>query len=165
MKRRRHWLLDTLTIVSLLLLAATILLWVRSHRPHISVSDADCFDITRTEPLYWVISNRDRLTLCRQAGRDWQSPATQFNVLGLEYASSWVGDSSLWNLLVPFWMLAIAFILLPLIRIAWWMRHSRRVDAKFCQTCLYDLTGNVSGICPECGRPITPAVPDARRWA
>lgn len=25
-----------------------------------------------------------------------------------------------------------------------------------CRACGYDLTGNVSGICPECGKPIAP---------
>ncbi len=27
-------------------------------------------------------------------------------------------------------------------------------DDRYCRTCDYDLTGNVSGICPECGTPI-----------
>jgi hypothetical protein len=30
------------------------------------------------------------------------------------------------------------------------------VTDRFCKGCGYDLTGNVSGICPECGRSITP---------
>ncbi len=28
---------------------------------------------------------------------------------------------------------------------------------KECQNCSYNLTGNVSGICPECGTPVAPA--------
>lgn len=35
----------------------------------------------------------------------------------------------------------------------------RVLDPNLCTGCGYSLTGNVSGICPECGRPI--AVPDA----
>ena len=27
-----------------------------------------------------------------------------------------------------------------------------------CPRCGYDLTGNISGICPECGTPIDPAI-------
>jgi predicted amidophosphoribosyltransferase len=33
----------------------------------------------------------------------------------------------------------------------WW--RDRRIPPGHCQNCGYDLTGNVSGICPECGQP------------
>jgi hypothetical protein len=33
-------------------------------------------------------------------------------------------------------------------------RRERRHAAKVCVTCGYSLTGNVSGICPECGTPV-----------
>ncbi len=33
-------------------------------------------------------------------------------------------------------------------------------DGIFCVKCGYDLTGNVSGRCPECGRPISLRVRD-----
>ncbi|MBI4719190.1 MAG: hypothetical protein HY763_15435 [Planctomycetes bacterium] len=33
----------------------------------------------------------------------------------------------------------------------------RVLDPSLCKGCSYNLTGNVSGICPECGRPIAPA--------
>ena len=42
----------------------------------------------------------------------------------------------------------------------WWaiadrMRRAEpRFPAGFCQLCSYDLTGNTSGICPECGTPV-----------
>ena len=45
---------------------------------------------------------------------------------------------------------AIAFIRGPLRR---WRRR-RRAAAGHCQECDYDLTGNVSGVCPECGTKI-----------
>ena len=32
----------------------------------------------------------------------------------------------------------------------------RVLNPRLCTICGYDLTGNVTGICPECGRPITP---------
>ena len=41
--------------------------------------------------------------------------------------------------------------------IGWWQRQRRRrrVLSGACACCGYDLTGNVSGICPECGASAT----------
>ncbi|MCC6358656.1 MAG: hypothetical protein IT450_07930 [Phycisphaerales bacterium] len=36
----------------------------------------------------------------------------------------------------------------------WWLDR-RRPRPGCCSACGYDLTGNVSGTCPECGRAIT----------
>lgn len=45
----------------------------------------------------------------------------------------------------------------------WIGRLSRRAeDNQKCRECRYDLTGNVSGVCPECGTRIT-SQRDARR--
>jgi len=33
-------------------------------------------------------------------------------------------------------------------------KANRRFPSGFCRTCRYDLTGNVSGVCPECGTKI-----------
>ena len=32
--------------------------------------------------------------------------------------------------------------------------RGRAVDPRLCRACRYDLTGNVSGVCPECGRAV-----------
>jgi hypothetical protein len=32
--------------------------------------------------------------------------------------------------------------------------HVPRAEAPRCVRCRYDLTGNLSGVCPECGKPI-----------
>ena len=41
--------------------------------------------------------------------------------------------------------------------IGWPIRHARarlrRLLPHLCDACGYDLTGNASGVCPECGRP------------
>jgi hypothetical protein len=34
-------------------------------------------------------------------------------------------------------------------------RLPKRIPTSCCQDCGYDLTGNVSGVCPECGTSIT----------
>jgi rubrerythrin len=33
-------------------------------------------------------------------------------------------------------------------------RRDRPPAVQLCSYCGYDLTGNVSGVCPECGKPI-----------
>lgn len=35
-----------------------------------------------------------------------------------------------------------------------WVRHKRTASNQ-CIDCGYDLTGNTSGVCPECGTPVT----------
>ena len=51
----------------------------------------------------------------------------------------------------PMWL----WCLLLLAPTVWlWWRDRRRVSPDHCQKCGYDLTGNVSGVCPECGSTI-----------
>lgn len=65
------------------------------------------------------------------------------------------GDSMLGVvIIVPAAYACVAFAVLP---IAYAVRRRRlRLAARkgLCRTCAYDLTGNVSGVCPECGAPI-----------
>lgn len=37
----------------------------------------------------------------------------------------------------------------------WYLWRKRKYPAHYCQKCGYNLTGNTSGICPECGTSIT----------
>ncbi|MCH8243527.1 MAG: hypothetical protein IH897_13095 [Planctomycetes bacterium] len=53
-------------------------------------------------------------------------------------------------LFVPVWLLVVA-VGFPT-AILWW--RDRRLKAGFCKVCKYDLTGNVSGTCPECGTAV-----------
>jgi len=60
-------------------------------------------------------------------------------------------------IILPFWTL----LLLPAIPTAWlWYRDRRLLscspDHLFCRGCGYDLTGNTSGVCPECGEKTRP---------
>src|SRR5947207_1159557 len=50
---------------------------------------------------------------------------------------------------LPLWPLPLPALFLFLA-----MRRRRSADHSVCRHCSYDLTGNVSGICPECGRRI-----------
>ncbi|MBI4581439.1 MAG: hypothetical protein HY718_17180 [Planctomycetes bacterium] len=50
-------------------------------------------------------------------------------------------DLPLW---IPFLLVASPTIFL------WWVDR-RRIQPGHCRKCGYNLTGNVSGVCPECG--------------
>jgi len=60
---------------------------------------------------------------------------------------------------VRLWVVAGIALLLPMSRLALWLvrrgRTHLRKEAGRCISCNYDLTGNVSGICPECGTKIS----------
>lgn len=59
-------------------------------------------------------------------------------------------------LLVPFWMLTVGCGLpWAMISFLSWKRCRRVACARICRACGYDLRGNVSGRCPECGIEIT----------
>ena len=51
---------------------------------------------------------------------------------------------------VPLWV-PFAIVCLPTAIL--WHRDRRTVKPGCCQRCGYNLTGNVSGICSECGEP------------
>lgn len=51
----------------------------------------------------------------------------------------------------PYWFVVVVCSILPAL---WLMR--RRVGPGHCAHCAYDLTGNTSGVCPECGAAVAP---------
>jgi hypothetical protein len=155
MKPPRPFLLPTAALISLLLCIATIILWSRSTRK-LSPAAADSFDIVHDVPnesYIWIISDQGRLAFCRQHGHDWHSPHTAFRILGLEYASSTVGQSYLKDLYLPYWLLTVVTLILPLACTLSWIRRfttTRRQRAGLCPTCGYDLRATPDR-CPECG--------------
>ncbi|MCO6438474.1 MAG: hypothetical protein J5J06_15395 [Phycisphaerae bacterium] len=56
---------------------------------------------------------------------------------------------------VPSWFLLAAGVTPLLLLVASEIRRCR-IPPGHCRKCRYDLTGNTSGICPECGTPIPP---------
>jgi len=64
-------------------------------------------------------------------------------------------EVSMWDdvirwITVPSWAVPIAFVTGVFVRLATRQQHH---PAGQCRRCGYCLTGNVSGICPECGTP------------
>ena len=55
---------------------------------------------------------------------------------------------------IPYWLLVAACSLCPLIFLLNRQRLSNRLGRNACSICGYNLTGNTSGVCPECGTPV-----------
>ena len=65
-----------------------------------------------------------------------------------------------WNLYIPIWFFLLLSALYPTIIYIRYFRgpfiRNRRKMKGLCLRCGYNLTGNVSGVCPECGTKISP---------
>ena len=57
-----------------------------------------------------------------------------------------------WNMIViPIWLPLACVTLLTIV--LFHHNRARRIEG-LCRKCDYDLTGNESGVCPECGTPV-----------
>jgi len=149
-KRR---LLNALAVASLLPCVATIVMWVRSYGPPDPQGHTGVLNISRTEPLYWVLFAPGRFTLCRQVGSDWSRPLHAFHFAGIHFGGLWGNGSILWNLAVPYRLLALLTLAPPAIcACLWWRsrRTTKRTTTGRCLTCGYDLRATPDR-CPECG--------------
>jgi hypothetical protein len=83
-------------------------------------------------PRGWIVRPANSVVLARQLR--WKPEYV--NARGLTFL-----DVPLW---IPFLLVAI-----PTAYLCW--RDRRRIPPGHCRKCGYNLTGNVSGVCPECG--------------
>jgi hypothetical protein len=77
----------------------------------------------------------------------WRRAAVPFRPLGVYWSGGRV------SLQCPLW---VPFVLGAATTAVLWWRDRRRIPQGHCRKCGYDLTGNVSGRCPECGTIIAP---------
>jgi len=163
--KRACW--NILCGVSLLLMAACLCLWEDSFVHHrrvtyeVASNDVVVYSLrgemvlmikqtTETSPYIYDTVPSARM-LINPAGR-----ADDFDVYFLGFGVSWNRphwSRSMINVTrfsLPAWFLALIFGAAPLIWIIHWQR-SRTIPPHLCQSCGYDLTGNQSGNCPECG--------------
>ena len=57
---------------------------------------------------------------------------------------------------IPWWFVGLVFGALPTRAALRLAVGRRRQSGGHCRSCGYDLTGNVSGVCPECGHAVVP---------
>jgi hypothetical protein len=75
---------------------------------------------------------------------------------GYWFQRSMDGTAIIQVIVIPYWFPVAALVALPL---TWMFDHLRRRRAsgtRHCCACFYDLTGNTSGVCPECGTLVRP---------
>ena len=77
-------------------------------------------------------------------------PRRTFAGFGYENASLRGGQQASKHLFLPWPFVAACLAVAPALRARRWWR-ARRAAPGHCQRCGYDLTGNQSGVCPECG--------------
>jgi hypothetical protein len=150
--RRALWVLTGLFLCSALVSAITC-------HAGINFSSGDGYWHVNIEgggvTVVWSEHTRERWTWA--ARRDGKPLRATFEVC---WKKTW-SAASLWPVLrlgasgsrvtLPLW--AAPVMLVGLAGLAWW-RKSGNFGQNQCPQCAYDLTGNVSGICPECGNPI-----------
>jgi hypothetical protein len=82
------------------------------------------------------------------------APNPPRELLGVQYYDSDDGANRIRGVVIPLWVVVVLFAALPGVRAPGMVRrrHTRlRARRGLCPRCGYDLTGNVSGVCPECG--------------
>jgi hypothetical protein len=156
----RRRLFAAASAISLLLCLAVVVLWVRSFWVMSELShwqDGVQSDSGLGGGAFWV----DRFT---EVSNSWRTPGWSFHnapfqsgilsgistVAGFSYEHDKYGNLML---TVPLWFAAACCAPFPAIWAASrlkWRRHA----ANTCMHCRYDLTGNTSGVCPECGTPV-----------
>ncbi len=145
--RIRRYIFNTLTVVSLLLLLGTVGLWVDSYSgPREIETDA-------------VIAQSER-GVCSCGIKRFVDPRNTF----IEWHGFGYGERTWFDLrdpeegiiyaanvvTFPHGFLTVIFAILPAIWLYKWNKR-RKLGVNVCPGCGYDLTGNETGKCPECG--------------
>jgi hypothetical protein len=175
--RRRSF--NIISLLSLLLCLATVVLWVRSYwavdtlRWNARNGDTFAADTSRgTVELVaaWEIPEvvadltgaggtvqsspqglRYNRTMPRPDDRSWGpgTPQEEWHVFGFAHRSGPLLIVYAHQWIIPLWSILVMTSLLPAIRIWGWIRSRRRAISGLCFRCGYSLAGNTSGICPE----------------
>lgn len=164
MHRIRRYIFNTLTAVSLLLLLVAVGLWVDGYWrsfawEHLSESeDGNEFTVFSGRGIVFISESRPfHLTDEAEGGLEYAG-LDDFEMKNLSsllsdfgYAGFGVNSPDQIKLLtLPHWFLTLVFTILPAIWLYKWNKH-RKLGPNVCQACGYDLMGNETGVCPECG--------------
>jgi hypothetical protein len=162
-RRLLHILLNTLTLLSLLLLLATSTLWIRGHYA------AEGWIRGTEHHTFHFVSARNGIYIAWFKGMQKKTPSRWFKSPPSDFAQMFSGgwrfaglahirrvytasapfaEFQAWT--IPHWLLLIAATPIPLFRLLHSRASRRRKLAGLCSTCGYDLRAT-PGRCPECG--------------
>ncbi|HSU67250.1 MAG TPA: hypothetical protein VLJ39_10275 [Tepidisphaeraceae bacterium] len=203
MRRLGRWLRNFLTVLSLLLCAASIVLWVRSYW---RIDSLMVFRVNRQWTQRWI----DRQPITLRSGRVYEADSHRGSLRLLFLDNDWSyyrgNYPALWSsaeegafepwspaathwpgfavesrpvsfdinadiarpggpppsvsytvhaLYTPWALWTMLTALLPAAAVWRWRHGLSRSRRGLCIACGYSLTGNLSGVCPECGRPLS----------
>lgn len=168
----RRYIFNTLTVVSLLLLLATAGLWVDSDsmiRSLTYVLESQKTSVGVGSQYNGLFLRLDEWSYQSYSSKGWDASCSAIQTRGIgmmthlgNFDYVWrkgmyhpVGNIEWSYLFVPHWFLGLIFATLPTIWLIKWRRRRNLPDIP-CGNCGYDLTGNESGVCPECGHPMPP---------
>lgn len=176
MRRLARWVLNAVRVLSVLLCGGTAVLWVRSYRVASAVAwspDGRPWSAQLTVERGGMAASVTRFpapSLSSSRGLsvdtwpattyyvEWERPAFQVVALhaaGFGYDHAWVTRIVDFRVATaPLAAIAVLFAALPAARWRKAMRRSSRARRHCCRACTYDLTGHVSGVCPECGTKV-----------
>jgi hypothetical protein len=132
--------------------------WIMSFEQHIGMNRANVEATRANDPGQWRVewvpkararpsrtgTLRDRFGFTNVSYGS--APRAALGRLSMEHSYRYYG--------LPWWFVAAGPAALPTARALAWARRSRRRPSNRCPRCGYDLTGNVSGVCPECGKEV-----------
>jgi hypothetical protein len=153
---------DAAAALSLLLCVATVVLWVKSHRRGGFVYSGQTLTIYAPAPHYFAVTHYYPYSGNNPEG----FRPREFSFAGFSHSTE-IGSGAQcpyaeWEIIsdyvAGFWPVLVATGSLPALRLFLVMYSliCRRAVPGHCLRCSYDLTANVSGVCPECGTKIVP---------
>lgn len=167
----RRRLFNFAAVVSLLIFAAACSFWARPNHWYSGVYTTSASGISRRS--YGIAATNSRLQIWQIAGVSGWNPGLQWTrypryrsdfwfffdnsnhrwrFLGIAYyaySPSAGTTSSIFTVHLA-WIAAMAAALPA----AWCIQKFKAAPPGTCPFCRYNLTGNTSGVCPECGTPV-----------
>jgi hypothetical protein len=172
MKRPLRILWDAATVLSLVLCAATVVLWVLSYWQAQKADWTRAFRPDAARPFVGVVLNRGSVMVhygafsagsrSRRANSGWEWDTYAYSPIAYPFGDvanhrgfgSRAGANAFGRrcvIVFPAWLPAGVFAVIPLAQGASLVRRRRRHGEGLCRNCGYDLRATPDR-CPECGR-------------
>lgn len=150
----RRGLFSFSAVLSLLLCAAAVAFWIRSYDLRLAFNDRLT---VRSLEVYSYAGKV--IVVSRQKATTSKTVVTTAPDGSQVVAVNVHASKPAHRVVIPYVMIAVIAAGLPLGWLVYFSRRARRWRlrrAGKCPVCGYNLTGNTSGVCPECGSAVLP---------